>query len=342
MYLRGMKRDGQILINENVKFNKSVLFKELWSVPWFVDGDNGSDSFSGLSAESSKKTIQAAITAAAREDVVYIRPKTWTSLPYSYPGLNTAYAESLIIPYAKAGLAVIGVGNQGFRGIPHGVVIRETLSAITANLKVYAPLCDFENLVFERGGTETGGQIVFQGGTPVTYEGNGGTVYNCYFYYANGTTGPGGWGGAVMADQVWGLTVRKCYFLGCRQGISFQSGGASAGSFIVQKNIFASRNTAASEIDCDIFMYTQGSVSLLIEGNLFAHLIPTLSGGGRLRYIYLTADVRQGLVTNNHIAGVQGGTHLTAGATGSAFVFPANVSQGANYTNGALMAETVS
>jgi len=314
------------------------------STSWFVDAAMGATG-DGKAPGRAFKTITEAIAAASAHDVIYIAPKAWTSLPYSYPGLNTAYAESTTIAYAKAGLAIVGIANQGIVGIPHGVVIRQTASATTANMKVYAPLCVFENLAFENAegaATETGGQLVFQGGTALTYEGNAATVYNCYFYYANGTTGPGGWGGAVMTDQTWGLTVKNCYFLGCRGGISFQSGGATAGSLIVQNNIFASRNPAASEIDCDVFVYTQGATSVLIEGNYFAHLIPTLSGGTRLRYIYLTADVRQGLVTNNHIAGVQGGTHLTAGATGSAFVFPANVSQGANYTNGALMAETVS
>src|SRR4030042_3857713 len=74
------------------------------STVYFVDDKNGSDSNAGTSPEAAFDTIGAAITAANAWDVIYIAPKAWTSLEFSYPGLNTAYAESNTITYAKAGL----------------------------------------------------------------------------------------------------------------------------------------------------------------------------------------------------------------------------------------------
>jgi len=309
------------------------------STSWFVDAAMGATG-DGKAPGRAFKTITEAIAAASAHDVIYIAPKAWTSLEYSYPGLNTAYAESTSIAYAKAGLAIVGIANQGIRGIPHGVVIRQTASATTANMKVYAPLCAFENLAFENGdATETGGQLVFRGGTAETYEGHGATVYNCYFFYGNGTTGPGNWGGSVMADQTWGLTVDSCYFLGCRVGIAFQSGGASAGSFIARSNIFASRNLTPTEIDADIAVYTQGSTDILIAGNYFAHLLPALSGGSLLKWVVVTGDVRQGLIADNYCGGVVG-TNYSVGAAGSGISCPANVGIAGNYGNNKIMAST--
>jgi hypothetical protein len=290
----------------------------------FVDGVNGDDHFAGYDdPASAKATIGEGITAANAWDVIYIAPKAWTTMPYSYPGLNTAFAESNSIAYAKSGLAMVGIGHSDILGGPHGVVIRETASAITANLAVYAPMCTFENLAFERGGSETGGQLVFKGGTGETYEANAATVFNCYFFYANGTTGPGNWGGAIMADQMWGLTVDQCKFLGCRVGISFQSGGATAGDLEIGNCTFMSRNLTASEIDADIAVYTQGATCINIHDIHCAHLIPSLSGGALLRWIVITGDVRQGLLSNIYCAG-EHNTAYTYGA-GTGISSPANV-----------------
>ena len=337
-FLKGIRTGGYVEINENVRFMNRFVSKYVnpWSVVRFVDGDDGVDTNNGLLPTKAKLTIQSAITASDKEDVIYVRPKDWTSLPYSYPGLNTAYAESCSIPYAKQGLSIIGIANQSARGIPHGVVLRETASAITANMKVYAPLCAFENLVFERGGTETGGQLVFQGGTAATYEANAATVYNCYFFYGVGTAGPGGWGGGVMSDQIWGLTVDSCYFMNCRAGIAFQSGGATSGSFVARNNWFASRDTTASGISVDILVYTQGAANILIADSYFAHLIPSLSGGIG-KWINITGDVRQGLIANCYLGGVMGTTY-TCGVAGTAISNPANVGVANVYCDNALLA----
>lgn len=305
---------------------------------WFVDGDISATD-DGSCPDRAFATITEGIAAASANDVIYIAPKAWTSITYGYPGLNTAYAESTSIAYAKSGLAIVGLGHQGFHGIPHGVVIRETASATTANMAVYAPLCAFENLTFERGGTETGGQLVFNGGTAGTYEGHGGSVYNCYFYNGNGTTFSNTWGGSVQADQCWGLSVAKCYFLGCRVGISFQSGTWTAGAFVARDNIFASRLEDATDIDADIYVYTQGSTNVVIIYNFFAHRLPNLSGGGIKQYVQCTAAVRQGIISFNCIGDDTAG--LTVGPTdATAISCPDTVGRGPNWGVSALLADS--
>ncbi len=163
------------------------------------------------------------------------------------------------------------------------------------------------------------------------------TVYNCHFHGCNGSGATGDTGGAVYSHAAWGTTVDSCSFLGCRIGVSLKSDAATSGNMTVIRNIFYSRLTSASDISADIYVYTQGSASLLVADNYCAHLIPSYSGG-HSRYI-VTADVRQGVIANNHTGGVQG-TTLTTGSAGTGISCNNNVGHGANYTNGALMAES--
>lgn len=76
---------------------------------WFVDGDNGSDGYSGKTPTRAKATIQAAITAAGAQDTIYIR----TLAPDADASEPGTYEEDLTIPYAKHGLKLIGVNGTG-------------------------------------------------------------------------------------------------------------------------------------------------------------------------------------------------------------------------------------
>lgn len=304
------------------------------STIYFVDGTNGSDSNDGQSPEAAVLTIGKAISLADKFDVIYVVPKDWTSLENSYAGLNTAYAESCSISYAKAGLAIVGVGHADLLGEPHSVVLKETASGTAANMKVLAPMCAFENLAFERAGSETGGQLVFQGGTALTYEGNASSVYNCYFFYGNGSTGPGTTAGALLGDQFWGLNISHCSFMGCRRGIYLQSGAATTGDIEIDNCTFKSRLTAASDIEYDIYVYCQGSATVNIHDIFCAHLIPSYSGGGN-RWIHVITE-RQGIVARVYCAG-ENSTAYTAGHAGTGIVVSANVGTCDCWDGGAQM-----
>jgi len=61
-----------------VPITGSARFASPWATHRFVDGDNGSDANNGLTPEEAKATIQGAVTASSYQDVIYIRPKTYT------------------------------------------------------------------------------------------------------------------------------------------------------------------------------------------------------------------------------------------------------------------------
>ena len=76
-----------------------------WATAYFVDGTNGYDGFDGKGPTTAKKTIQAAVTAAGYQDVIYVRAKR-PQTDASDPGV---YTESVNVAYAKDNLSIIGV-----------------------------------------------------------------------------------------------------------------------------------------------------------------------------------------------------------------------------------------
>lgn len=300
---------------------------------YFVDGDNGSDGNTGYDPENAVATIYRALTLANAWDVIYVFPKAWT---LGNLWLGTAYQDTtnMTVTYAKQGLAMVGVSPQAVCGQAYSVVIKEVESSTAANLNVYAPMCAFENLAFERDGTETGGQLRFSNDDAGTYEANLGSVYNCHFYLGNGTTGSS-YGGALIGWALWGLTVTACSFQDCRIGVGWSSSGPTAGNLTVKDCVFRSRYGSGSQIDADIAVYTQGSGHVTILNNYFAHYIPSLTAGAIKRWISVDSD-RSGLVAGNHFGGAIGTTY-TIGYGGTGVQLPTTVGIGANYCNGALM-----
>ena len=76
----------------------------LFATTWYVNGTNGSDSYSGTSSSQAKKTIQAAIDAAADGDVICVASGVYAPI---------VSAQKLItIKGAGAGNTIIDGGGQ--------------------------------------------------------------------------------------------------------------------------------------------------------------------------------------------------------------------------------------
>lgn len=176
--------DGIIQIDQRVKFNDLVQssFFEPWGTQWFVDGDNGNDSYNGRGPAVSKETIQAAVTAASAGDTIYIRPK--------YYKLGTGFAryeEDIVIPQGgtagsgetatKANITLIGItARTAFPSDHLGVRLKY---ATNTPLNIEAPGTHIENIgIFAEGATyaifiESDGATRSKGG------GDGSSIYNC-------------------------------------------------------------------------------------------------------------------------------------------------------------------
>jgi len=129
----------------------SAYFTSPWATAWFVDGTTGggNDNNSGLKPTEAKATVQAAVTAAGRGDVIYIRPLDYTT---DASDVNR-YSEAITLPYATEDLSLIGVSNTNPGNPNYGVKLQYTETSGTC-LTVNGPASHLENLcVRAEGGT---------------------------------------------------------------------------------------------------------------------------------------------------------------------------------------------
>jgi hypothetical protein len=88
-WLKGVRTDGFIKIDENVNFRGTVvgasdgIMRPYGALDYYVDGTDGKDSYSGKSWEGAFKTIQKAITTQiadtnAKGDRIWIAPGTYS------------------------------------------------------------------------------------------------------------------------------------------------------------------------------------------------------------------------------------------------------------------------
>ena len=116
-------------------------FSSPWATHWFVDGVDGIDDRDGKTPGRAKKTIQAAVTAAGRGDVIYVRP-----MDYSTDASDVnKYTEQVTIPYATADLSMIGVSNTHVGNANYGAKLQYT-TALSTCLTVNAPAFHIENM----------------------------------------------------------------------------------------------------------------------------------------------------------------------------------------------------
>ena len=170
---------------------------------WFVDGDNGSDGFSGKSPDAAFATIQAGINAAGSQDTVHIAALA-PDADASEPG---TYEEDLTIAYAKHGLRLIGAGPNNGVGTPFfGPKIKNATA--TALLTVNASGVHIEGLQFNcTRNSGTYGILLSGHAGYTTLAGSvGATIHNCYFKNASATYG------AISIEGGYASTISRCTF----------------------------------------------------------------------------------------------------------------------------------
>jgi len=185
-WLKGMVENGYVRINRPVKFMKSVKFSAIdpWSTVWYVDGTDGSDSNTGRGPAVAKATIQAAVTAAGRGDVIYIRPQAYTV----GTGFDR-YTEDVTTTLTQSDLSIIGVTNT--INPEFGVRWKH---ATTQCLNNIAPALHIENIGFFAEGATYGLLMTNDGATNLKRGSDGTTIYNCVIkgkgvYVLSGGTG---------------------------------------------------------------------------------------------------------------------------------------------------------
>ena len=176
-------------------------FTSPWQTHYFVDGTDGSDANDGTAPSRSKATIQAAVTAAGRGDIIYVRPLAYTS---DASDVNR-YSEAVTVPYATADLSLIGVSNTHHGNPNYGAKLQHTTASGTA-LTVNAPAFHIENMCVRAEGADYAIRFPYDGTGYTTVAGAcGPTMYNVVIRGSlNG----------VRFDGGYAYWVAKCRFEG--------------------------------------------------------------------------------------------------------------------------------
>ena len=210
-------------------------FSSPWATNYFVDYDNGLDAHDGKTPDNAKKTIQAAVTAASAQDVIYIRPRAWQN----GQGFRR-YGEDVTVTIggvggsgvvaSNAGMSLIGITPRGFPNDHLGVRWKY---ATATNLTVHAPALHVENIGFFSEDATYAINLLDSGVSRTQQGSNGFSIYNCSikgaYLYANGIDGvnivncqfQAKYDGSVAAIHLVGSTnqvkrpiIDGCHFIG--------------------------------------------------------------------------------------------------------------------------------
>jgi hypothetical protein len=317
--------------NNNVSDDAQIAFHKVATHPLrkngrtiYVDASFGNDGQSGLSPKFAKQTIQNAIDTANSWDTIMIFPKLLDNSNLAAVATDPAdYAETIIIPVEKPGLALIGVGTGRTQG---GLPQIKIGAGSTAMITIRAAACLIANLGIN-GASSTGGGILLDDDS-LTKAAFGTTILNCHFKNCKRHATQGSAGGAITVASTggaWQVLVKGCKFYNCVCGIaSVATGVVPTQDWTIEDCNFSS--SAKTLADVDIFDSACGITGLVVRRCNFGTVnVPATSGGNVSRYIKLS-DSSNGVVqdcTFGYVA--QGSGSLTAGATGTAITVPVTV-----------------
>lgn len=304
----------------------------------YVDGTAGSDGSDGKSWNTAKETIQAGVTLAGANSVVYVMPKAMVA-GCSDP---SSYAEKIIIPATHENLALVGINwgrTQG--GLPQ-IKYGGTLTG--ALLTVQAPGCLIANIGFN--GNSTAGAPLVNGilldddsGIPAASGGEtksafGTTIIGCHFKNCAGSTVTDGrTGGAIVWSANGGafqvLITGNRFYKNVADIVLLGTSGSVPQDVIIEQNEFSGQ---AANVDCNLYLAGgSGMTGLIIKNNTFQQL-PALSSGQVKRYIVATGCT--GMLVGNKF-GCQtsgtGGTRITFNVGGSGAEIPVTLHVAGNF-----------
>lgn len=313
-YLPALKYGNKILPNDIAGY----VLDNPWANIWYVDGTNGNDSDVGNAPNRAFATIQAAVTAASRTDIILIRPKAMATGATD----PSDYAETIIIPADKDGLALIGINTGRTQG---GLPQIKKGSGSTALLTIRAPGCLIANLGFN-GASATGGGILLDDDSS-TKTAIGTTIYNCHFKNCKGSTATNAaTGGAIQwasTGCAWQVLISSCRFYKNVGDIVLLGTSVSVPQDVIIENCVFSG--PAASVDCQLYLAGGSGMNGVIVRDCEFPAMPAIGSGTNARYIDMTGCVGQ--LVNCHFASIVSptGSEGTFAAAGSLAKVPATV-----------------
>jgi len=296
---------------------------------WYVDASVVTGvSGDGTTWDESFLTISEAVSAASRQDIIYISSIDITDTT----GDPSNYAETITIPLAKDGLALIGVS----RGLTQGGLPQIKIGAgAIPMLKIQAPGCLIANLGFNGYGS-TGGGILLDDDYS-TKSAFGTTITGCHLKNCVVTTKHAETGGAIYttsAGNAWQVTISGNHFYKNEADIVLVgTSNTQPQDWVIINNIFSG---PAANVDCNLFLKGAGDGvnGVIIDNNVFP-CDPAIAAGTHNISCDLTGCT--GIYSNNmhgHIGLTLGDGTVTGG------IIPTTVFMVNNYQEDAIIVRT--
>ena len=254
-----------------------------WASPWstvrFVDAADGSTAYDGLKPTQATTTIQAAVTASGRGDVIYLRPQA-----YVVGTGFSRYTEEVTTVLTQSDLSIIGTVNT--KNPEYGVRWKHATNTTGYCLVNIAPALHIENIGFFAESAAGAMSILNNGATNTQRGTDGTTIYNCVIKGK----------GLVIASGGDGMTIQNTRFH-CASGgavadINYSCSANPGRRFLVRNCEFQDGNgTAAS----GPFINIAGVMSELLIRDCYFGADPTGS-------IYITITSSTGQISNCHFA----------------------------------------
>jgi hypothetical protein len=285
---------------------------------WFVDGTDGQTRFEGKTPSDAKALPSAAVTAASREGIIYIRPMTTVACADVY------YSDNITIPITKPQLQLIGCGAGG--GIPgyRGSAQLRAATTTSSLITIESSGVVVENLHLN-GTSMTAGNLI-KAVRSATVQAVCAKVRNNRFIT----------GGAELT-AVWFGSCQYSWlednlFLDCYRGFHLEATSGSPQSIVCQRNIFSGM---VLQRDVDIYVTATDiqSKGHLIHENIFADGQPNHATARYQTFIDFsnTSGVSTGIVSRNCFATTDDNS---LGTSGGVAKLPAGWFAVANYYEG--------
>ena len=283
----------------------------------YVDGSLGTGG-DGLTFEAAKNTIQAAVTAAENDDIIYVRPKA----------LGAYYTESVVVPNTTIGLQIIGTTMTKGGSVYQAVTWRNSSNSVDDSaLDWRGGHASIENVhFFSRAAQELGFAIkaYWNTGSGLNI---GSAILNCGFSadLADHPAAAGLVQSAIRFDSTEGQLVEGCFFTDCRVGIAAGSTMNAWKELWIVNNRFSG---LAANIAADLFL--ADGLNFELHDNSFGHTVPSHAAGTMTKYVFVVGGATvEGSITGNKFCSANAGY-----ATDSTAI---NAKRSGNFYTGGLM-----
>jgi len=290
---------------------------------FFVDGDHGQ---AGWSAKTPRKAValpSQAVSLAAKEGIIYIRPKT------SATNEDVYYEDNIEIPIAKPHIQLIGAGAGTVPGYRGAAQIRP-LVATTNLILIHSSGVCVENLHINNTGGG-GSMAALRCWRWPTYPGAvAPQIRHCRFISDVALSY------ALTLESAQYCVVEDNIFLDCNIGIYMTATHGSPQGYTIRRNIFSGL-VAKRHVDIAINMTDINSHGHTIDSNLFIDGLPTKAGEFTAGFLFDTlaaTSAATGIISNNFfsdtsaIASVDGfGKTGASGIIGEFWFFVGNYNE---------------